>query len=80
MPIGIGCKIMILEDKISKTRELKKTAGVRYEKRLKKLRSELKKLKMTKDEQYEKRVTGLPSKKQLAKRRRVTKAKNKKLN
>lgn len=72
MPIGLGCQIQILEDQITKTK-------VGYEKKIKKLRKELKKVKILRGKQYEKRVTGLPSKAQLAKRKRVAKAKAKRI-
>lgn len=78
MPIGIGCKIQILETKISNTRNLKKTAQTRYTEQLRKMRAKLKILKEQRMEQYEKKVTGLPSQKQLSKRKRVMKAKAKK--
>ena len=45
MPIGLKCKIQILEDKISKTRKLMSTAKQTYGKKLEKMRKNLVELK-----------------------------------
>ena len=70
MPIGLKCKIQILEDKISKTRKLMSTAKQRYGKKLEKMRKNLVELKRAESVQFERRVTGVPTNAQLRRRRR----------
>lgn len=82
MSLGLNCKIQVKELEINNARkamnERKKNIEKNTGDKLKKLRDELDELKKKKKEQDEKRITGLPSQAQLAKRKRVNKAKLKK--